>query len=59
MTVDVFYTCAEHHVAMEKARQDARMHEQIMGQPQKLLMADFTWPDRITETSDRWCRTTT
>jgi len=54
VTVDVMLTCAEHFTAMQKARSDARMHEQIMGQPQKLLLADMDWPDVMPGHTPRW-----
>lgn len=52
---DVVCACAEHMDAMKKALADAKMHEEVTGQPQKLLMADLTWPDERKGTS-RWSK---
>lgn len=61
VTVDVLLACAEHMDAWHKARMDAQMHLDVLGQPQKLLLADCDWPaDRHGTNPDapgRWDKT--
>jgi len=56
VTVDILVMCAEHEDAWQKLRADAQMHEQVMGQPQKVLLADLDWPTPQRGTA-RWERT--
>jgi hypothetical protein len=51
--VDVIFSCLEHVEAWERALADARMAQDMLGQPQKLLLADCTIP-RSPSNGARW-----
>lgn len=55
VTFDILLGCAEHWCAFDKARKDAQMHQDVLGQPQKLLLADCDWP-RERSGSARWSK---
>jgi hypothetical protein len=46
--VDVLLGCWEHFAGFEVARSAAKMALDTLGQPQKLLLADVTWPEEMT-----------
>lgn len=45
--VDILLGCWEHWDGFEKARSAARMAQDMLGQPQKLLIGDVEWPEEI------------
>ncbi len=54
VTFDVFLGCVEHDNAMKQAMESARAEKAIMGGHQKLLLADFMWPDSLPEEGAQW-----
>lgn len=59
VTVDVLFGCWEHADGMTKARAAAQMAQDMLGQPQKLLLADLEWPgdfEVARRTGPRWSR---
>ena len=56
VTVDVLFGCWEHFDGMAKARAAATMALDMLGQPQKLLLADMTWPSELEITLRRGAR---
>ena len=54
---DIMLGCAEHWNAFDGALKDAKMHADVLGQPQALLIADIIdWPAERAD-SARWCKT--
>jgi hypothetical protein len=56
VTVDVLVGCFEHLNGMAQARESAQMALDMMGQPQKLLLADMDWPDVSPGMGYRWAK---
>lgn len=52
--VEVLFACIEHANAWERALAEARMTEDTMGQPQKILFADAVFPSVVGRTGPRW-----
>lgn len=46
VTVDILVGCVEHLAAWESSRAEARMSQDMLGQPQKVLFADVVFPER-------------
>lgn len=55
--VDVMLSCVEHAESWERALSEARMAVDTMGDSQKLLIADATWPDVAHKGGPRWVKT--
>lgn len=55
--VDILVGCAEHWDGFDGAMSRARMTNQMLGQSQKLLLADVSWPEKRMDGA-RWVRST-
>jgi hypothetical protein len=53
VTVDIMISCVEHADSWDRALADARMAQDMLGQPQKLLYADCTMP-MAPQSGARW-----
>ncbi len=51
--VDIIFSCLEHEESWDRANADARMAQDMLGQPQKLLLADRIIP-RMPTSGARW-----
>lgn len=58
VTVDLLVGCVEHTDAWARAQGEARMAGDMLGTPQKILLADTTMPDTSKEFGSRWQKVT-
>jgi hypothetical protein len=58
VTVDVLMGCVEHFDAWKRARAEAKMAADMLGAPQKLLVADVEMPSDARLSGKRWVKST-
>ncbi len=57
VSVDVLFGCIEHKEALDRAVAVAHMQEDVIGQTQKLLLADLSYPLVLNKPGFRWLKT--
>lgn len=54
VTVDILCGCWEHVNSMNRAKEQARTQEDMLGANQKLLLATIDFPDKVERRGERW-----